>query len=112
MGEIWVDSPSKAQGYFNHPQETEVRPSLDAHPCERVVVIPLLRRPSNPKQEAFHARLAAVNPAAPEEGQRTYLRTGDLGFLHEGVRHREACDRWLLLPEMGPLFAHPFVNAA
>lgn len=25
VGEIWVDSPSKARGYFEHPTETEVK---------------------------------------------------------------------------------------
>jgi len=52
-GEIWVDSPSKADSYFGRPEDTEA----------------LLR-----------AQLAATSGA----GARTYLRTGDLGFLHDG----------------------------
>lgn len=63
VGEIWVDSPSKAQGYFDHPAETE---------------------------EAFHARLAGDRGGDDDdEGllrRRAYLRTGDMGFLHNGVR--------------------------
>ena len=52
-GEIWVDSPSKADSYFGRPEDTEA----------------LLR-----------AQLAGTSGA----GARTYLRTGDLGFLHDG----------------------------
>lgn len=62
VGEIWVDSPSKAQGYFDHPAETE---------------------------ETFHARLAGGGGVGgDDEGllRRAYLRTGDMGFLHNGVR--------------------------
>ncbi|CAE7209835.1 fadD29 [Symbiodinium sp. CCMP2456] len=46
-GEIWLDSPSKAAGYWGQPELS---------------------------QEVFHARLDG----------RTYLRTGDLGFLQNG----------------------------
>ncbi len=52
VGEIWVDSPSKAQGYWGHPQETA---------------------------ETFQARLA---PGKDEDTDREFLRTGDLGFLY------------------------------
>lgn len=51
VGEIWVDSPSKAAGYYGMEAET---------------------------REDFHARLADDNI------QEEYLRTGDLGFLHNG----------------------------
>lgn len=51
IGEIWVDSPSKANAYYGHPEMTEL---------------------------LLHARIAGA------EGQRGYLRTGDLGLLHEG----------------------------
>jgi acyl-CoA synthetase (AMP-forming)/AMP-acid ligase II/thioesterase domain-containing protein len=51
VGEIWVDSPSKADGYHGLAGLSE---------------------------ELFQARTAE-----PDEG-RTFLRTGDLGFLHEG----------------------------
>lgn len=51
VGEIWVDSPSKASSYFGRPEETET----------------LLR-----------ARIAGT------QGERRYLRTGDLGLLYEG----------------------------
>ncbi|MGR9086847.1 MAG: aminotransferase class I/II-fold pyridoxal phosphate-dependent enzyme [Gammaproteobacteria bacterium] len=54
IGEIWVNSPSVALGYWNRPEATE---------------------------DAFHARLAG------EQG-KTYLRTGDLGFIDaEGELH-------------------------
>jgi acyl-CoA synthetase (AMP-forming)/AMP-acid ligase II/surfactin synthase thioesterase subunit len=50
IGEIWVDSPSKAAGYHGKPE-------LSA--------------------EVFQARIEG-------EAGRTYLRTGDLGFQHDG----------------------------
>ncbi len=50
IGEIWIQSPSVAQGYWNNPSVTE---------------------------ETFRARIAGS-----EEGP--FLRSGDLGFLHEG----------------------------
>ncbi len=49
VGEIWVDSPSKAKGYFGRPDATALT-------------------------------FEAVVPGRSE----TFLRTGDLGFLHEG----------------------------
>jgi acyl-CoA synthetase (AMP-forming)/AMP-acid ligase II/thioesterase domain-containing protein/acyl carrier protein len=51
VGEIWVDSPSKADGYYAMPELTA---------------------------EVFHAR------TRDESDTHEYLRTGDLGFLHEG----------------------------
>jgi acyl-CoA synthetase (AMP-forming)/AMP-acid ligase II len=50
VGEIWVDSVTKARGYWDAPRESE---------------------------ETFGATVADGDP-------RRYLRTGDLGFLHEG----------------------------
>jgi 8-amino-7-oxononanoate synthase/acyl carrier protein len=50
IGEIWIQSPSVAEGYWNNPAVTE---------------------------ETFRARLAG-SEAGP------FLRSGDLGFLHEG----------------------------
>jgi acyl-CoA synthetase (AMP-forming)/AMP-acid ligase II len=49
-GEIWVQAPSVAAGYWNRPEATE---------------------------HTFNARLA-------DTGEGPFLRTGDLGFLHEG----------------------------
>ena len=49
VGEIWVQGPSMAQGYWNRPEET---------------------------RHTFQARLA--------DGDGPFLRTGDLGYLHEG----------------------------
>jgi len=50
VGEIWVDSPSVAMGYWKNRGAT---------------------------QDTFQAKLA-------DSTSGTYLRTGDLGFLHEG----------------------------
>lgn len=50
VGEIWVTSPSVAQGYWNRSQETN---------------------------QTFNAYLA-------DTGEGPFLRTGDLGFLHDG----------------------------
>lgn len=50
IGEIWVQSPSVAEGYWNKPEAT---------------------------QSNFQAYIAGTN-----EGP--FLRTGDLGFIHEG----------------------------
>lgn len=50
VGEIWVDSPTKAKGYWGLANETS---------------------------QTYHAVLSS-------DPDRSYLRTGDLGFLHEG----------------------------
>ncbi len=50
VGEIWISSPSVAQGYWNKPLQTE---------------------------QTFHVYLN-------ETGEGPFLRTGDLGFLHNG----------------------------
>jgi acyl-CoA synthetase (AMP-forming)/AMP-acid ligase II len=49
VGEIWVQGPSVALGYWNRPEES---------------------------RQTFHARRA-------DTGTGPYLRTGDLGFLHQ-----------------------------
>ncbi|AXN43837.1 Putative fatty-acid--CoA ligase fadD21 [Mycobacterium marinum] len=51
VGEIWVDSPSKAAGYWGLPDKS---------------------------RDTFGARLAG------SDDSRSYLRTGDLGLLHDG----------------------------
>ncbi len=56
VGEIWVDSPSKAQGYFGQPEKT---------------------------QHDFFAKLGGGELRAGD-AERAWLRTGDLGFLHQG----------------------------
>lgn len=50
MGEIWVNGPSIAQGYWGQPEQTD---------------------------QVFRARLHVPD-------QSLYLRTGDLGFFHQG----------------------------
>lgn len=50
IGEIWINSPSIGQGYWQKPDESET---------------------------TFGARLA-------EDDGKKYLRTGDLGFIHDG----------------------------
>jgi amino acid adenylation domain-containing protein len=60
VGEIWVKGPSVAKGYFNRPEETE---------------------------QTFRAYLKEENrcqTSGPVTGEGPYLRTGDLGFLHQG----------------------------
>ncbi|CAK9045307.1 unnamed protein product [Durusdinium trenchii] len=55
-GEIWLDSPSKALGYWKDPQST---------------------------RETFHARLAS-DGHVELSSSRSFLRTGDRGFMREG----------------------------
>jgi 1-acyl-sn-glycerol-3-phosphate acyltransferase len=55
VGEIWVSSPSKARGYFGQPELSK---------------------------EIFQARIEGENGNG--ERDRTWLRTGDLGFLYHG----------------------------
>jgi acyl-CoA synthetase (AMP-forming)/AMP-acid ligase II len=57
VGEIWVASASKAQGYWDQP-------ALSQH--------------------EFHAPLPANATAAGPAAQDGFLRTGDLGFMHNG----------------------------
>lgn len=54
VGEIWINSPSKAMGYFGKDDVT---------------------------RQEFHAILENESSVSAEDG---YLRTGDLGFLHNG----------------------------
>jgi len=54
VGEIWINSPSKAAGYYGKDQETK---------------------------EDFHAKLKG---GSGSDSSNEYLRTGDLGFLHGG----------------------------
>jgi acyl-CoA synthetase (AMP-forming)/AMP-acid ligase II len=55
VGEIWIDSPSKAAGYYGMEAET---------------------------REDFHAKLVNSNADDQQEDEQDYLRSGDLGFLH------------------------------
>jgi acyl-CoA synthetase (AMP-forming)/AMP-acid ligase II/predicted NAD/FAD-binding protein/thioesterase domain-containing protein/acyl carrier protein len=56
VGEIWVSSPSKAGGYYQQPELS---------------------------QEVFEARLEG-NGGDYDDRERSWLRTGDLGFMHHG----------------------------
>lgn len=71
IGEIWVDSPSKAAGYWQMPEENE---------------------------RAFNAKIEGGNAAG-------YLRTGDLGFVHEGELY--ICGRMKDLLIMGGRNVYP-----
>ncbi|MDB9369216.1 beta-ketoacyl synthase N-terminal-like domain-containing protein [Nodularia spumigena CS-586/05] len=57
VGEIWVSGSSVAQGYWKRPELTE---------------------------EIFKAQLQNANFSEIEESSRSFLRTGDLGFLLDG----------------------------
>ncbi len=57
MGEIWVDSASKAQGYWNLPELS---------------------------QESFRAQILPAGGSGTGRGAGAFLRTGDLGFLRNG----------------------------
>ena len=61
VGELWVSSPSVARGYWNRPGETE---------------------------ETFAAKLASGTEkslcALAPLREKTFLRTGDLGYVHDG----------------------------
>ena len=57
VGEIWVDGASKCIGYWERPEAT----------CE-----------------TFQAHIAGRSPTEGRDGARSYLRTGDMGFVHEG----------------------------
>jgi len=55
VGEIWINSPSKAMGYFGKPVITKTQ---------------------------FNACLSNAEVLEDDDGSNGYLRTGDLGFLH------------------------------
>ncbi|WP_395293021.1 amino acid adenylation domain-containing protein [Kitasatospora hibisci] len=58
IGEIWLSGPSVAQGYWNRPEHSAA---------------------------TFGARLAAGDADDPDDADgAAFLRTGDLGLLHEG----------------------------
>lgn len=57
VGEIWIQSPSKAAGYFGKPELTK---------------------------EDFHAQLKSTGESNGNSNDSDYLRTGDLGFMHGG----------------------------
>jgi acyl-CoA synthetase (AMP-forming)/AMP-acid ligase II len=62
VGEIWVSGASVAQGYWNRIEQT----------TETFRAVPTM-----PIGETTSGTIAEVNPP-------TFLRTGDLGFLHDG----------------------------
>ena len=74
VGEIWVDSPSKAAGYWNRPELT---------------------------RQTFRARIA--DDASP----RTYLRTGDMGFVGPEDGELYICGRRKDLVIVGGRNVHP-----
>lgn len=57
VGEIWVSSPSVGQGYWNRREETE---------------------------STFEAYLSDMGVSEAGRSSGRFLRTGDLGFLHQG----------------------------
>jgi hypothetical protein len=67
VGEIWIDSPSKAQGYFGLKEKSEA----DFH--------------ANMNIEDMETTItdSGLLNELKEDSKRKYLRTGDLGFLHD-----------------------------
>ncbi len=75
IGEIWLNGPSVARGYWNRPEENKTRfqtisPALTSQPAKRGLASWLPRLGSKQEEAANDDRL--------------YFRTGDLGFLHDG----------------------------
>ncbi|MSW65128.1 MAG: AMP-binding protein, partial [Actinobacteria bacterium] len=67
VGEIWIDSPSKAHGYFG----LEEKSKEDFH--------------ATINSEWFDSDEAAKNTTLRDYGKsHSFLRTGDLGFIHDG----------------------------
>jgi acyl-CoA synthetase (AMP-forming)/AMP-acid ligase II len=68
VGEIWVKSPSVGKGYWNLPEESDR--TFQAY-----------------LQDAIPLQVNSTDsPATPDQdtGEGPFLRTGDLGFLHNG----------------------------
>jgi acyl-CoA synthetase (AMP-forming)/AMP-acid ligase II len=57
IGEVWISSPSVAQGYWGQADLT---------------------------RDTFHARAVSTTTTGTTPDSRRYLRTGDLAFLHKG----------------------------
>jgi acyl-CoA synthetase (AMP-forming)/AMP-acid ligase II len=72
IGEIWVAGPSVAMGYWNRPDETAA--TFRARLAEPTAS---MAQPAEPKESPRGTR-SGEPPAGP------FLRTGDLGFLHDG----------------------------
>ncbi|MGW7362840.1 fatty acyl-AMP ligase [Streptomyces sp. NPDC054841] len=66
VGEIWVDSPTKAAGYFGREEESAAVFQAVLEPSEK------------------SCGSEASDAAEASERSGTFLRTGDLGFLHDG----------------------------
>ncbi|KAJ1442945.1 hypothetical protein B484DRAFT_389772, partial [Ochromonadaceae sp. CCMP2298] len=75
VGEVWVCSPSKAQGYWGQPQ-------LSAEEFHAPAPIPA---PASVSASSPVATAPVGGEAGAEDsGQNGFLRTGDLGFMHQG----------------------------
>lgn len=91
VGEIWIDSPSKAAGYWNQPEQT-------AHDFFAVLTPPFAEQKENdakPTPEGkeiatmgfggrYGCQANAESSAVSVTRRSGYLRTGDLGFVHRG----------------------------
>ncbi len=72
VGEIWAQCPNVAQGYWNRPEETErvFRARLASDTVGQVSNLPPVSQPVGQVSNLPH--------------EKTFLRTGDLGFIAEG----------------------------
>ena len=76
VGEIWLDSPSKAQGYW----------SLDAAANAQVFGATLSASSAAGDERDGKAEEEKSEEEQTEEEPQGFLRTGDLGFIHRDAR--------------------------
>ncbi|MGV3484033.1 MAG: AMP-binding protein [Planctomycetaceae bacterium] len=73
IGEVWLHGESITAGYWNRPEENETRFGT------------LAPRAGLPSVSRWFHRFADSAPSSSATTDTKYLRTGDLGFIHEGL---------------------------